>query len=127
VATVFVYGTLRSDERVATLLDAYAWDGAAVLDGLHMVAGRYPTLVPGGSVEGQLLETSQIGRLHDYEGVDRGLYVRVSIPVDDGGSAEVYVGDPRRLDIDDPWPGTDPFGSRVEGYLATHDVVLRRA
>ena len=126
MATVFVYGTLRSDERVAALLDDYSWEGTAVLEGLHRVASRYPTLVPGGSVEGRLLETPQLDQLDDYEGVDRGLYVRVSIPIDAGDTAEVFIGDPERLGVGDSWPGTGPFRPRVERYLETHEMSLRR-
>ena len=118
---VFVYGTLRSDERVAALLDDYSWDGTAVLEGLHRVTGQYPTLLPGGSVEGRLLKTRQLDRLDEYEGVDRGLYVRVSVPIDDG-TAAVYIGDPDRLDVVGEWPGSGPFADRVQRYVEQHDV-----
>ncbi len=123
--TVFVYGTLRDDELVAGLLARYSWCGDAVLEGLHRVEGHYPTLAPGGSVTGRLLETPGIEPLDRYEGVDRGLYVRVELPLADG-SASVYVGDPDAIDAPADWPGTGPFADRVEGYLEDHDVRVRR-
>jgi len=51
---VFVYGTLADRDRAAAVLgpDGFVVLGTARLDGLHRVDGRYPTLVPGGSVDG---------------------------------------------------------------------------
>lgn len=80
----FVYGTLTEPERVAELLDRFDLGPEATLYGLHRIEGRYPTLAPGGEVEGRLLETPETQRLDAYEGVDSGLYVRVSVPVSDG-------------------------------------------
>ncbi|UWG49678.1 YtfP, gamma-glutamylcyclotransferase (GGCT)/AIG2-like family protein [Halalkaliarchaeum sp. AArc-CO] len=121
---VFVYGTLTAPDRVGELLDSFVFVGAATLHGLHAVEGRYPTLAPGGRVAGRLLRTDEIERLDRYEGVDRGLYARVSVPVEDERIAEaaVYVGDPERLDADVTWPGTGPFRDRVEEYLTTENV-----
>ena len=114
---VFVYGTLTDPDTAAGVLDADAFEfrGRAVLDGLHRVDGRYPTLAPGGSVEGRILATSALDALDRYEGVADGLYVRVSVPVaaadafgsDGSQSVEVYVGDPDRLDAPAEWPGTE--------------------
>lgn len=121
---VFVYGTLTAPDRVGELLDSFVFVGAATLHGLHAVEGRYPTLAPGGRVAGRLLRTDEIERLDRYEGVDRGLYVRVSVPLvgGDPDEAAVYVGDPERLEADADWPGTGPFRDRVEEYVATENV-----
>lgn len=109
---VFVYGTLTDPDRVETVLGgprsasegsretppagtdettsaeatAHEFVGRATIDGLHRVDGEYPTLAPGGSVEGRLLEVTDDGlsAIDAYEGVDRGLYVRVGVPVADG-------------------------------------------
>ena len=43
--------------------------------------GTYPTLAPGGQTEGRLLVTPDVDALDAYEGVDRGLYARVSVPL----------------------------------------------
>jgi gamma-glutamylcyclotransferase (GGCT)/AIG2-like uncharacterized protein YtfP len=127
---VFVYGTLTDPARVAQVLEEFSFVGPAVLDGLHVVRGTYPTLVPGGETEGRLLEIDpdDVGRLDDYEGVDSGLYVRVAVPVegDASGEATVYVGDPDRLGIEgSSWPETGPFEERVRTTLAERDVVVR--
>ena len=119
---VFVYGTLTTPDQVATVVDSYAFVGPALLHGLHLVEGRYPTLAPGGEAAGRLLRTDEIDRLDAYEGVDSGLYVRVSVPRADGGEAAVYVGDPDRLDAAVDWPGSGPFADRVRAYLADADV-----
>jgi gamma-glutamylcyclotransferase (GGCT)/AIG2-like uncharacterized protein YtfP len=119
---VFVYGTLTSPERVTAVVDSYAFVGPAVLHGLHLVEGRYPTLAPGGEAAGRLLRTDEIDRLDAYEGVDSGLYVRASVPLTDGGEAAIYVGDPDRLGAAVDWPGSGPFADRVRAYLADADV-----
>lgn len=112
----FVYGTLTDPDRVAAVLDDFAFAGPATLVGCHLVEGTYPTLAPGGSVRGRLLETPEADALDAYEGVDRGLYVRVAVPFRGGtvtsdrpapseGNEEVrtdaavavYVGDPGAL------------------------------
>jgi gamma-glutamylcyclotransferase (GGCT)/AIG2-like uncharacterized protein YtfP len=122
---VFVYGTLTDPDRRAAVLgeegEAFAVLGPARLRGLHRVGGRYPTLAPGGAVDGRLLRTDRVGALDRYERVEDGLYVRVSIPRPDprGGRAAVYVGDPGRLDPAEPveWPGEGSFEARVERYV----------
>ncbi|OLZ42614.1 gamma-glutamylcyclotransferase [Natrinema saccharevitans] len=153
--TVFVYGTLTDPERVASVLETTPSEavrlfvGPATLEGLHRVDGRYPTLVPGGSVGGRLLavDDAALERLDRYEGVDNGLYVRVAVPIfdDDGDSPAdssetaslepapgapadrswVYVGDPARLAVDATWPGDGPFGDRVRRFVSRADVVIR--
>jgi gamma-glutamylcyclotransferase (GGCT)/AIG2-like uncharacterized protein YtfP len=131
---VFVYGTLTNPARVADVVDAYVFVGPAVLEGLHAVEGRYPTLAPGDRVAGRLLRTDDVAALDAYEGVDSGLYTRVSVPVagerrdpSDPESVAVYVGDPDRLDVRESvsWPGNGPLGERVAGYVAANDVRVR--
>lgn len=123
---VFVYGTLTDPERAGAVLDDWRDHGPAVLEGCHRVDGRYPTLTPGGSVAGRLLVTDELDRLDAYEGVADGLYVRVPVPVRDGGTVWVYVGDPHRLDAPADWPGDGPFAERVRDYVASGSAVVRR-
>jgi gamma-glutamylaminecyclotransferase len=124
MARFFVYGTLTDRSQVETLLDRFALGPEATLQGLHRIEGRYPTLAPGGNVEGRVLETPEIDRLDAYECVESGLYIRVSVPVADGDSAECYVGDPDLLEADTEWPGAGPFEQRVRSYLDGHEVEL---
>ncbi|TKX79821.1 gamma-glutamylcyclotransferase [Halorubrum sp. SD626R] len=141
---VFAYGTLTEPDRVAAVLDSYVYVGPATLTGLRPVEGRYPTLAPGGETAGRLLRTDETAALDEYEGVEEGLYHRVSVPLDapDGhpDRAAVYVGDPERLDADASWPdatrsGTSRpdgsadsdrgFAERVAAYLERADVRVR--
>ena len=141
---VFVYGTLTDDSQVADLLDSYRFVGDAVCRGLTRLDGRYPTLAPGGAdeagetgetVSGRLLETSERERLDRYEGVDRGLYHRFTLPVDteseepvEYDTANVYIGAPAGLGIDPPpehrWPGDGAFPDRVAAYLSARAVKI---
>ncbi|MFC5279818.1 gamma-glutamylcyclotransferase [Halorubrum rubrum] len=125
----FVYGTLTEPDRVGALLDSFVFVGSATLSGLHLVEGRYPTLAPGEETAGRLLRTDEIETLDAYEGVDDGLYLRVTVPLDapDGYPEEaiVYVGDPDRLDADATWPGDGEFRERVERHLDRTDVAVR--
>jgi gamma-glutamylcyclotransferase (GGCT)/AIG2-like uncharacterized protein YtfP len=124
--SVFVYGTLTDPDQAAAVLDTFEYTGEATLDGLHRVEGTYPTLAPGGSVEGRLLRTAEIKALDRYEGVDRGLYVREPIPL--AASDEhvaVYIGDPEKLDAPVEWPATGEFPEQVRSYLDTSDVQVR--
>lgn len=128
--TCFVYGTLTDPARVAAVLGTAetADRGEATLHGLHRVDGEYPTLAPGGTVAGRLLAVDEAGldALDDYEGVDRGLYVRVSLPcrhpATESDIAWTYVGDPNRLGAEANWPGDGPFDERVRAALAEADV-----
>jgi gamma-glutamylcyclotransferase (GGCT)/AIG2-like uncharacterized protein YtfP len=125
----FVYGTLTEPARVAEVVESYVFVGAARLDGLHAVEGRYPTLAPGGSTAGRLLRTAEVGALDAYEGVEDGLYVRVAVPFDGGDDdpdeVAVYVGDPERLDAPASWPGEGPLEARVASYVAREGVAVR--
>lgn len=125
---VFVYGTLTDPDRVDAVLDGgYEFVGRAALEGLHRVDGEYPTLSPGGSVEGRLLEVDRAGleRLDAYEGVDRGLYVRVEVPlVGSDEPALTYVGEPERLGVADrtAWPAGPTLHDRVRTYVVREGV-----
>lgn len=129
--TCFVYGTLTDPARVEAVVDSpdIAQLGPATLDGLHRVEGEYPTLAPGGSVEGSLLavDDSGLDALDEYEGVDRGLYVRVGVscshPGVDAGRVWTYVGEPTRLEAGAEWPGDRSFESRVQDEVADCDIV----
>lgn len=128
---VFVYGTLTNLEQVASVVESFQFVGDAVLDGVHHVSGRYPTLAPGGSVEGRVLSTPDVEALDAYEGVDKGLYVRTPVPAADefdfDDAVELYVGDPDRLAVTQPveWPGTGSFGDRVRQWVRENEVVVR--
>jgi gamma-glutamylcyclotransferase (GGCT)/AIG2-like uncharacterized protein YtfP len=127
--TCFVYGTLTDPERVASLLECDAtFVGTARVDGLHVAHGAYPTLLPGGRVEGRLLSVdgSGLATLDRYEGVDDGPYVRVTLPRSDGGTVETYVGDPASLGVDGNWPGDGPLADRVRALVADAGVVVER-
>ncbi|MFC4448498.1 gamma-glutamylcyclotransferase family protein [Halorussus aquaticus] len=125
---VFVYGTLTHPERVASVVSAHEFLGEATLHGLHRVDGRYPTLAPGGTVSGRVLRTKEIEALDAYEGVETGLYVRVSVPRDapeSDAAVAVYVGDPDSLGADTEWPGRGSFPERVRRFVRENGVVLR--
>lgn len=125
---VFVYGTLTHADRVDELLDDWRFDGAAVIEGLERVEGRYPTLAPGAEAQGALLVTSRLDALDAYEGIDAGLYVRVAVPVVDGDAAAwVYVGNPDRLDAPAEWPGDGSFADRVRRYIDAAGVRVHRS
>lgn len=131
----FVYGTLTDDTQVVDLLDSYRFVGDADCCGLTRLDGRYPTLVPGDRVSGRLLETPEGERLDRYEGVDRGLYHRFSLPLEaesgpaaDHDETSVYIGAPANLGIDPTpaqrWPGDGTFADRVAAYLSAHAALL---
>lgn len=142
----FVYGTLTDPDRAKSVLgEAFEYGPSATLVGLRRVDGRYPTLAPpapGGTtdgeptnpdredpeVEGRILHTPRADALDDYEAVDGGLYVRVTVPVagvpeDSDDGVEVYVGDPDRLGVEAvDWPGSGTFEARVRRYVETGGV-----
>ena len=123
---VFVYGTLTDPNRVDDLLGDWAFGPDAVLQGVHRVDGRYPTLVPGGETEGRLLRTTEIDVLDAYEGVDRGLYARVSVPrAADSGTVEVYVGDPAELGVREAveLPSDGSLLDALATYVVDHATV----
>lgn len=122
---VFVYGTLTDPGRVDRVLDAWRFDGDAVLEGAHHVEGRYPTLGPGGRVTGRLLVTTELASLDAYERVADGLYVRVAVPLATGGTAWCYVGDPDRLDAPADWPGDGDLEDRVRTGLERVGATVR--
>jgi len=122
---VFVYGTLTDRDTAAQVVETVEYRGRANVDGLHRVDGRYPTLLPGGSVAGRILVPPAIEPLDRYEGVESGLYVRVQVPTANGGNVATYIGDPARLGVADEWPGSGPFPERVRAYIREHAVVVR--
>jgi len=122
----FVYGTLTNPQTASTVLDTFDFQGEATLQGLHRVDGEYPTLAPGGTVTGRLLETDETEALDRYEGIEHGLYIRVALPRTDGTEVETYVGHPGRLGVEDEWPGEGPFAERLHQYLERNDVVVER-
>jgi gamma-glutamylcyclotransferase (GGCT)/AIG2-like uncharacterized protein YtfP len=141
--TVFVYGTLTDHDRAGAVLDEFAFRGEATLEGLHRVDGEYPTLAPGGRVSGRLLDTPDLDALDSYEGVDRGLYCRIEVPLVAAETPEqtaeatdraaettcwTYVGDPDPLGVGSEvtWPGDGPFADRVRAHVRDEPVVVRR-
>lgn len=136
MAVVFVYGTLTDPDRVSTLLDSYTLGPSACCHGLRRIEGTYPTLAPGEQVSGRLLATPELSQLDTYEGVDRGLYCRVSVPLSTVGlsnpldvpfaveTVELYVGNPSLLTVSEvvEWPVSGPFEHQVRTYLDTHSV-----
>lgn len=119
----FVYGTLCEPERVRDVLGHAQFGPDARLLGLGRETGRYPTLVPGGWTRGRVLRLrdGDLATLDAYEGVDRGFYVRVGVPWDDG-HCWTYVGDPDALGVDASWPGDGSFESRTERYVDENEV-----
>lgn len=118
---VFVYGTLTDPDRAREVVSDARFVRDATLYGLHRVEGAYPTLAPGGTTEGRILETSSVDALDAYEGTDRGLYVRATVPATDGGSVELYVGDPAKLNADADW-SDGAFPACVPAYIAEEAV-----
>jgi len=141
-----VYGTLTDRQQVSTLLTEFTFGPSAVCHGLQRVDGRYPTLVPGGEVAGRLLSTPELDRLDRYEGVDRGLYCRVMVPVQSARSSEtndadqndadhsafdvetaaVYVGEPSKIGVGPEvgWPDAEGFSQSVTTYIETNSVQI---
>jgi gamma-glutamylcyclotransferase (GGCT)/AIG2-like uncharacterized protein YtfP len=144
MTVVFVYGTLTDRGQVSTLLDKYTFGPPAVCHGFRRVDGQYPTLVPGDQVAGRLVATPEIDRLDRYEGVDRGLYCRHSVPFVSASArvgndetrmdkstfvvdtAAVYVGDPSRVGVseDVDWAESGPFDQVVADYIEANEVYI---
>lgn len=119
----FVYGTLTDPDRARAVDPDATFGPEATLSGVARVEGHYPTLVPGDSVvEGRVLD-ADAAALDAYEGVDRGLYARVSVPVAGGGTVETYVGDPAALGVDAAWPGEGTLAERAGAYLDEHAIL----
>lgn len=123
----FVYGTLRDPGQCAAVLGHAEFGADATLVGLRREEGRYPTLAPGGRVDGRVLQlrAGDLEGLDGYEGVDRGLYVRVRVPSPDG-DLWTYVGDPAALGVDVDWPGRGSLRDRVQRYVMANDVRVER-
>jgi len=115
---LFVYGSLTDPATAERVVGDASFAGSAVCRGLHRVEGIYPTLAPGGSVEGRLLDTGRVAAVDAYEGVENGLYVRVGLPGPEG-TIYTYVGDPDRLGANAEWPGEGPFPERVRASVAS--------
>jgi len=141
MTVIFVYGTLTDRDQCSKLLTEFTFGPSAICHGLGRVDGQYPTLVPGGEVVGRLLSTPKLDRLDRYEGVDRGLYCRVTVPLQsthspeasgrdrsmfDVETAAVYVGEPSKIGVepDVGWPEADSFTRSVTAYLETHPVQI---
>ena len=123
----FVYGTLREPDRAREVIGHTDFGPDARLVGLRRVEARYPTLAPNGKTTGRVLRLrdGDLDVLDAYEGVDRGLYVRVRVPSDDG-DLWTYVGDQSALGAAVTWPGDGTFEERVERYVDEHDVRVER-
>lgn len=119
----FVYGTLREASQAHEVVGHADFGPDAQLVGLRRVEGAYPTLAPGGETSGRVLrlDAGDLEALDRYEGVDRGLYVRVRIPADEG-ALWTYVGDPENLGADAEWPGDGPLEATVCEYVDSNDV-----
>lgn len=123
---VFVYGTLTDHATTGAVLSEYEYRCSAELVGLHRIDGRYPTLAPGGTTAGRILATPDVEALDEYEGVDRGLYCRQSVPRADGsGTVACYIGDPDAVRAPVEWPGDGSFQHRVDRYCSQNGVVVR--
>jgi gamma-glutamylaminecyclotransferase len=110
---LFVYGTLRRGGPSHTLLGAASFVAEATVRGCLYHFGAYPALRPLGETEvhGELwrCDAETLRRLDSYEGVEEGLFRRVSLR-SSGGECWAYVAGPRlRLEEATPldsgrWP-----------------------
>jgi len=91
---LFVYGTLLSGEENAGWLGGLSRQHARVKGSLYRLPAGYPVLVQGGPaeggsewVEGELVMDvgERLSILDRVEGVDRGLFQRIELPVVVGG------------------------------------------
>jgi len=97
---VFVYGTLKRDEKNHYWLEGASWQGEAVLPGvvLHDL-GPFPMAVIGAGIalgEVYAVEGSGLAKLDVLEGYPR-LYDRQVMELVDGRRAWVYLGRPRQV------------------------------
>jgi gamma-glutamylcyclotransferase (GGCT)/AIG2-like uncharacterized protein YtfP len=97
---VFVYGTLKRDEKNHHWLEGASWQGEAELSGvvLHDL-GPFPMAVIGAGIAlGEVygIESSGLARLDVLEGYPR-LYDRQVMELIDGRRAWVYLGRPRQV------------------------------
>ena len=97
---VFVYGTLKRDEKNHHWLEGASWQGEAELPGvvLHDL-GPFPMAVIGAGIalgEVYAVEGSGLARLDELEGYPR-LYDRQVMELVDGRRAWVYLGRPRQV------------------------------
>ena len=107
---LFVYGTLRRGERAHNLLEkAQALGDARTAPSYQLVnLGPYPIMVAGGptSVIGELYGVSRglLRQLDSYEADD---YHRRPITLEDGSTAEAYLGEPDLMHAGRPIPSGD--------------------
>ncbi len=114
---LFVYGTLKRGGRNHPYLAKERFVGeACTVPGWAMYdVGGYPGLVAAPdsdrSVPGELWDVSDetLVRLDQLEGVDAGIFARVSIPLRNGPAAQAQayhyiLGIVGRRQVDGPWP-----------------------
>lgn len=120
-------GTLTDTGRAFGLIPEARYLGTAKIVELQLVEGRYQTLAPGRTATGRILRTDEVATLDEYEGVETGLYVRVSVPDPDGSTVETYVRNPSRLGVAEEvrWPEDGDFRERVGRYVDSEAVVVR--
>jgi gamma-glutamylcyclotransferase (GGCT)/AIG2-like uncharacterized protein YtfP len=98
---LFVYGTLRSGGGASGMLRGCRRLHERHVTGTLYDFGAYPALVPGGEGEvcGEVWEcpAETIRSLDAYEGVPHGLFARVRVGLNGGGTAWGYVAGPRLL------------------------------
>lgn len=114
---LFVYGTLKRGLANHQQLSAARYAGEAAMPGVDLHdLGPFPMAVSGrGTVLGELygVDAATLARLDRFEGVPR-LYRRERLPLGDGRTAWIYLGQPRqvrhspRLD-GGCWPGVGPL------------------
>lgn len=115
---VFVYGTLKREEKNHHWLQGASWQGEAELNGvvLHDL-GPFPMAVMGeGRISGEVyaLAGRGLARLDELEGYPR-LYDRQVLSLSDGRRAWVYLGRPSQVRhapvvTDGCWRGMDTAG-----------------
>lgn len=89
---LFVYGTLRAGSNASALLGDAEWLGAAQVGGvLYNIDDEFPALVLYGNtpIAGEVWRCASdlLPRLDAYEGVDKGLFRRIGVEVEQPGRA----------------------------------------